>query len=1071
MSNKHQKHQSIQRFVKANYGLLATQSDFDKKAYKDARQAYFGDKLAYKYGMPKDKNIAKVLVEVSIKTNGIESVDELAKWTSKFPFVEMAGVDANDFLPAIEYDRQRKEDSRKTKGMDEGEKLEYVKRQVIKEKTQEIEENARKREKELKDAIFAKEAELARKEEQYKRLPSILDDTEFDEPDQEEDLKEQQIIPWWQELNLKGDPFPGPLEGFCGIDKSLYDEIAIQTKPIKWMLEKLRAGRPEIFHRGHLVSGDFGTGKTTFFDVLAPHLVIAKIEPILLPMSPNISVSHYIQAFQKRLSIEMAKLAKIHGLKPSSRIIDFEEAQIFMMDLQETKSIRGFVIFIDDLHKHSNHEEVFSFLANLQMTKSTLARENINAAFFVAGLPHWADRVRQDSALTGFFDAPDMLSMPVVTPKLAAHAIAKRLEAFVVNPNKKLEVSEDFLEVVFKRASANRGGGNIGYRPYIQEAIATLKARKFDILSIGSPVIHQNTIAEIREALEMNAVFKKSIDQLVYGGGIEKAHVRTKTLNILCEVNLRHGITEDDSLFEKNTFCFKRLAMAGFIQKADRGGVLHWQVAPFFDKINKEIIESYDLSMEDYLVPVYSESPRKQRTSDITKLGKYQADLREWRHTLDNQITSGLTKALGLYEEHLHPLLNTQKNITGLKPKHAGLFRDCICTLMRTIVRFESPSLLDLLGGEDLDGWALRHRPLEGPESFVKSAKLSSGLSARPADIARLVPLADEAFEELWNEFGVSATIFTDANLKCYQICPDLISCIYRQHGNLFSFGIVGDEFFSSLDHFVSTIEQFLRCYLHVSCMLLFGPYHERRHQYPADIMKYICNNAPSGATSYEGYNEFENLNRGQYRVLFTQQKKSSMFYRKIVDPIISSWDTRDITAFFNLFGNLDIIRGHVKKGGVDEIKKDVPTFFRLACRMAANMSSRLADLVLSEHTVVTDSNGTPVSVIYGHRPDTSEGLSRTCPAEDAAAISGDLFRHDIFSLLAGGMREQILRNSHNHRGDLEIDLTGVDNMSIQYSIGFCSLIPLVSFLTASQDLQGIVLYGTRIYLKKTPRE
>ncbi len=139
------------------------------------------------------------------------------------------------------------------------EKLEYVKRQVIKEKTKEIEENARKREKALKDAIAAKEAELARKEEAYRRLPSILDDTEFEEPDQEEDSREHEIIPWWQELNLKGDPFPGPLEGFCGIDKSLYDEIAIQTKPIKWMLEKLRGGRPDIFHRGHLVSCDLSS--------------------------------------------------------------------------------------------------------------------------------------------------------------------------------------------------------------------------------------------------------------------------------------------------------------------------------------------------------------------------------------------------------------------------------------------------------------------------------------------------------------------------------------------------------------------------------------------------------------------------------------------------------------------------------------------------------------------------------------------------------------------------------------------------------------------------------------------
>ena len=125
--------------------------------------------------------------------------------------------------------------------------------------------------------------------------------------------------------------------------------------------------------------------------------------------------------------------------------------------MPKTYLVLGFFVFIDDLHKHIDSNRVFNFLANLQITKNNFSRDGINVVFVVAGFPSWRDKIRQNSALTGFFDAADELTLPEVTPELAAQTInliiAKLdfLSAFIENAE-----FRNLLSGVLKRYQRNK---------------------------------------------------------------------------------------------------------------------------------------------------------------------------------------------------------------------------------------------------------------------------------------------------------------------------------------------------------------------------------------------------------------------------------------------------------------------------------------------------------------------------------------------------------------------------------------------------------------------------------------
>lgn len=1039
------KSEAIDQFIRNNYKLLRRPGQFDKKRYTQIKREYFGKILKYQFGNPPDKEICDRFVKLLIKAEKILREEDLEQLIPNLRFLKLNNVTSSRYAATISSIAKTYAIKEELAGLKSIEKIEKEFEWVKKERTQDIE-----------DAI-------SQKKEEYRRLPSIIDDVDFEEPEQLAQRSKE--TDWWQDLNLRDNPFQGPLDGFSTIDKSMYQQIIVETAPIVWALDKLEKEPLDIFHKGFLLAGEFGTGKTTFYDFIAPHLTRKQVEPIRIALTESVNEAYYVRKFEREVCIAISKLTKQYNLQRTGFVADFTEAKIHMMELQNI--IKGFLIFIDDLHKHTDLDLVFRFLSHLQIVKNNFSRDDINVVFVTAGFSNWREKIRKDPALMGFFDAPDQLTLPEVTPSLAAQAIKRRLQAFSVNLDKELGIKEEFLTSIFKKVRAERGDVNIGFRPYIQEAIQMFEQKQFDILSVNITMDDPQVSQEIKSKLEANSDFAESLHKLIFGGGIQKQPVRERTLRVLCEIYLRKGVTEDEDFFNSQKFYFKRLREASLIQKFDREAdgqhTLAWNVNPLVAKLNKQIIDEFQLSMEDYLVPIYSTSIQAVTAKkELTKVEVYEKDLKQWQKQLNETAINSLRKALASYSEHIFSFTSS-KSISPNSLPSIDKIEESVWTMMKAIIRYESPLLLDICGETNIEGWRLRHRSLECSQQFLSLLRSARSSSFTAADCTRLLSFADETFRELWNDLKESIAVYRSSGATCYMLPKRVLRTIYTEHATFLSTTAQQAEYFDSLESFTTEIEQSLRQYLLVSCILIFGPYHIRVKHYPENIRKYITKRLPAQSTSYESYNEFENLNRGQYRSLFQESGKSTPFYRYIIRPVITRWSSQDLNAFFELFGDMNIITSHKKLSSTEDTKKDLPTFFKLACKLIADMSLRLKSLLMRENTILA--NDIATTVVFG-APSEKYHSDRREVRPGEISLPEVIFAHDISEALRSNTLSDQISSPDNTFGFFELDMLDVDGTIIKFGRGFSEVISLVAYYLAKKRLRGNFLYGATIWLR-----
>jgi len=745
----------IERFVRENYRLLNA-ATFNRQTYSDIKKCFFDRILRLQIGIPKDKEICTLFIEYYIKKNKIKTIDILEDNVSRIPFYSNNPIDINQYKPLIDRIAQTYSIG------GERDLIDQTSRDLIKkEKELEIRNQQQKisqldRELEQKAETIKEHDDLIKKKQkEYKQLPSILDDDISQEPD-EITNENAELKEWWKLLNLRTDPFP-ILQGLFLIKKDLYKEIVVETDPIKWIENHFEKIPITIFNKAFLLTGGLGTGKTTFFDYISPLAALKRIEPMRIALEEPLNQAQYISAFHKRLTKYICDLLQKYSssnIQPNDYSIkgfDFSDTLINMLDLQK-KGVSGFLIFIDDLHKHENTKLVFNFLSGLQITKDNFTREGINTIFIVSGLPIWKNTVKQNAAVSGFFDDATILELPDVTPQLASQVVLKRLQAFSVNPDKKINIKESFFQIIYNRISKDPKYANEGFRSFIKELIRHFQQGKFDILSVDNIHIDAGKIKEIRSILEENVNFKKAINQLIYGGKIQKKDVKELTLKLLCDVYLNQGIQEDNPLFKQHAFKYKKLEECGLIQKFNRNETLVWKIAPFLEDLNKKILKGYNLSIEDYIVPIYSEPTAKKilpisGTDEDIFIDTLKKDLLAWEHTniFDTYVLNQLKESLNCFIEQIMPVKISKQaphNLINALNK----IKYCTWTLMKSILLFESPVIIDICGDSNIHGWKLRCRKPEDTEEFITLLLNHERSELKPADIARLTGYAVEAF-------------------------------------------------------------------------------------------------------------------------------------------------------------------------------------------------------------------------------------------------------------------------------------------------------------------------------------
>ena len=160
------KFDALRKFARNNYKLLNEKTHFDKKRYKEIKKDYFGRVLKHQFGMPRDKEICDCFVELLLKTERILDEEALEQAISCTPFLKMNNITAGNYVATIDSIAGKYAIKEDIDGLQEVDKIERQLEWVKKEHSKQIEEL------------------IIQKKEEYRRLPSILDDVDFEEPEQ-----------------------------------------------------------------------------------------------------------------------------------------------------------------------------------------------------------------------------------------------------------------------------------------------------------------------------------------------------------------------------------------------------------------------------------------------------------------------------------------------------------------------------------------------------------------------------------------------------------------------------------------------------------------------------------------------------------------------------------------------------------------------------------------------------------------------------------------------------------------------------------------------------------------------
>ena len=892
--------EALNLFVKSNFKLLLSK-DFRHELFKRAKLDFFLDGHK-KVGVPKNQEIAERAVHYLIRNGVITDKNKLSQVLSlpffakcirnREPFEELVSLEKSTIIvvepkrlsEARFRDRIRKE----------------LKEEIIEEKTQEIEEAIR------------------RKKEEYLLVPSILDISDFEEPAIElEPQPEEQFVPWWKHLKLSGDPFPTQ-EGLARIADDLYEKVVYKT-PIFEKYMVLTGESPEELFKNTIFFGEFGSGKTTLFDYLRKPLMNTRIFTVYIQLYAESTFQALLGKFRKKL---FDGLCQLHELLYESsperwlRSSDFQENVISLLKkFTADENILGIIVIIDDLHKNFDEFDIaMKFVNNLQIFKAELLRKipKINIGFLIAGSADWERIIKNDPKFSGSYIRHE--TMPSVTQQAADEMLNRRLSAFATNPDAIRTIDLGFVKRIYRGLQNNKLP--VTFRSFIRATLDQFERGNFSILTIDPVHISKETLAEIRETLEWNKILKKKIDNLLYGGGIQREENRKKTLDLLVYIYLQKGISDDSKIFQDNKFSLQRLARSGLIQKARLPTGFKWVVCTELDEINRKIVKHYNLSIEDYLTKIYISPITRVRARKVEKTSEELKMIDSLIGLLTNREARKLAKA----SRDKHAKIIHEIDRHERKAESKDIVLECamsLALLTKAIARFLG---LQVVHKDDL--------------SFLREFWKEFWFS--PGEVAEFINQAHGCVELGQNErIWYSCLVYRDAYSALLNFFADEVD--KSRYMMIPLAGLSNDEierfheirnlwarnaYFEVADLTTRFVEKKLRPFLFNLFTLLYGDREARLSHLDKTTKQYILQNIRKDQEKGLGVskNEFEQVNRGNYKNFMISSYDRGVgrhnwihVFRQVFSPLTEN----DLKDFLDTFAEFNIATSHVKQSAL----------------------------------------------------------------------------------------------------------------------------------------------------------
>jgi hypothetical protein len=744
-------------------------------------------------------------------------------------------------------------------------------------------------------------------------VPSILDGAEYPIPEivetfKENAEKERNYLPWWDKLGLVDEPFH-ELEGLDKIDRQMWETIVHKTEVFKRYEQVIEKTPMELF-RNTVWYGTFGSGKTTFFDYLQPKLYASKIYPIYLQLGGEYETRELVFEFKRRLRSELQQLGRIiigYGLQNTDQMDD-QEAIIELLKSLIEHHAKGFIVFIDDLHK-GDLDKAMKFMSHLQVITSQISRaspSSLNFGFYVAGIPDWEGKMAFDDKFLSSVSHEE--HMPPLKPDMAVDVINRRLKAFARNPDNPRKLPPEYIEKIYKRIQYS--GREVTFRRLLHEVRKELALEHFYAFNIDPVNIPVSTLEEIRTSLEDNLLLRGKMYKLIYGAKNLKPAQKRHCLEILVEMYTRNGLKEND-IREADVAFLQQLSRAGLIVKVVKEGRLTWKVSQDLVFFNTKIIDRYNLSFEDYLLKIYyADLPEAKRK--IKLLGPEI----EYLDTLIGSMKQSLTRDLLVQTRALHvDIVETGDKYLNAEDEKTAIINKCVESLARLTKAYQSyenvPISVEAKNIEILYFWKDFWKSPEVIQQFIRAC------SSYTEDIKKTAPhvvsLYREAFPQLFSffkeeyeksrQFHVPIVNLKNTEIELLHKCRDFwIESKYQE----------------LVEKLASYVERDLRTFLFNIFNVFYGDYEHRCKWIDPESRKYIQKNL--GSEQSKGWhsikNEFVQLNRAQYKNLMTGEHGSAIGRRNwqnIFSKVYRQWTEKDLDSFLDMFAEINIKVSHLK--------------------------------------------------------------------------------------------------------------------------------------------------------------